>query len=59
MALRIRLYGCKKLRRHFIFAESTVAFTALNLRAGEIDVPFALASKVGHESVVDSVSSRL
>ncbi|CDS37462.1 synaptotagmin [Echinococcus multilocularis] len=56
MALRLRLYGCKKMRRHFIFAESTVALTALNLRGGEADIPFALAIKVGHESVVDSDS---
>uniref|UniRef100_A0A5K3EYP6 C2 domain-containing protein n=1 Tax=Mesocestoides corti TaxID=53468 RepID=A0A5K3EYP6_MESCO len=55
-ALRLRLYGCKKLRRHFIFAESIVAFAALNLRSGEADFPFALASKVGSESVVDSDS---
>lgn len=56
MALRMRLYSCTKHRRNFIFAESTVPFTALNLRAGEADIPFALVSKVGHESVVDSVS---
>ncbi|VDL40313.1 unnamed protein product [Hymenolepis diminuta] len=56
MALRMRLYSCTKHRRNFIFAESTVSFTALNLRAGEADIPFALVSKVGHESVVDSES---
>ncbi|KAM3179123.1 hypothetical protein ACTXT7_001170 [Hymenolepis weldensis] len=56
MALRMRLYSCRKHRRNFIFAESTVSFTALNLRAGEADIPFALVSKVGHESVVDSES---
>ncbi|VDK43180.1 unnamed protein product [Taenia asiatica] len=56
MALRLRLYGCKRMRRHFIFAESTVAFTALNLRGGEADIPFALAVKVERESVVDSDS---
>ncbi|VDM23417.1 unnamed protein product [Hydatigera taeniaeformis] len=56
MALRLRLYGCKKMRRHFIFAESTVAFTALNLHSGEADIPFALAIKIERQSVVDSVS---
>nr|CDS31389.2 synaptotagmin [Hymenolepis microstoma] len=56
LALRIRLYGCRKHRRHFIFAESIVSILALNLRGGEASIPFALISKVGHESVVDSES---
>lgn len=54
-ALRFRLYGCKKMRRHYIFAESIIAFPVFNLHGGEADIPVALESKVGHGSVVDSV----
>jgi len=53
VAIRYRLYACEKHRRQFVFAQSTIACTSINLQQGG-DYPIVMKPEIGKSHVAHS-----